>query len=126
MMSRPSASSCRARTRTSNAPSVPRRAMRSASRSFRAATGLLKAPLRTARPIAQVWPNTRRAADSGYAVAVQARKGFCHRAPTRLYNVVQEAAPSMKLVTYESGKQPRVGVIEGDSIVDVRVAIDMV
>src|SRR5205814_6290281 len=72
-----------------NAPSVPRRAMRSASRSFRAATGILKAPLRTARPIAQVWPNTRRAADSGYAVAVQARKGFCHRAPTRLYNVVQ-------------------------------------
>ena len=32
----------------------------------------------------------------------------------------------MKLVTYESGKQSRVGVIEGDFIVDVRVTIDMV
>ena len=32
----------------------------------------------------------------------------------------------MKLVTYESGKQPRVGVVEGDFIVDVRVAVDLV
>ncbi|PYU89816.1 MAG: hypothetical protein DMG25_18290, partial [Acidobacteria bacterium] len=32
----------------------------------------------------------------------------------------------MKLVTFESGKQPRVGVVEGDFIVDMRVAIDMV
>src|SRR2546430_14622341 len=38
----------------------------------------------------------------------------------------EEGAPSMKLVTYESGKQPRVGVVEGDSIVDMRVVIDMV
>jgi len=32
----------------------------------------------------------------------------------------------MKLATYESGKQPRVGVVEGDSIVDVRVVVDLV
>src|SRR5438034_6985691 len=38
----------------------------------------------------------------------------------------EEGAPSMKLVTYESGKQSRVGVVEGDSIVDVRVTLDMV
>ena len=38
----------------------------------------------------------------------------------------EEGAPSMKLVTYESGKQSRVGVVEGDFIVDVRVTIDMV
>src|SRR5439155_26099060 len=38
----------------------------------------------------------------------------------------KEAAPKMKLVTYGSSKQSRVGVVEGDSIVDVRVAIDMV
>ena len=32
----------------------------------------------------------------------------------------------MKLVTYESGKQSRVGVVEGGFIVDVRAAIDLV
>ena len=32
----------------------------------------------------------------------------------------------MKLVTYESGKQPRVGVVEGEVVVDVRAAIEMV
>ena len=32
----------------------------------------------------------------------------------------------MKLVTYESGKQSRVGVVEGQFVVDVRAALDMV
>jgi 2-keto-4-pentenoate hydratase/2-oxohepta-3-ene-1,7-dioic acid hydratase in catechol pathway len=32
----------------------------------------------------------------------------------------------VKLVTYEAGKQPRVGVVEGEYVVDVRVAMDMV
>ena len=32
----------------------------------------------------------------------------------------------MKLVTYELGKQPRVGVVEGEYIVDVRSAIEMI
>lgn len=32
----------------------------------------------------------------------------------------------MKLVTYAAGKQPRVGVIEGKSVVDVRGAVEMV
>jgi acylpyruvate hydrolase len=30
----------------------------------------------------------------------------------------------MKLVTYESGKQARIGVVEGDAVVDVRAALD--
>ncbi|MGE5326549.1 MAG: fumarylacetoacetate hydrolase family protein [Deltaproteobacteria bacterium] len=32
----------------------------------------------------------------------------------------------MKLVTYETGKQARLGVVEGESVVDVRVVLDMV
>ena len=32
----------------------------------------------------------------------------------------------MKLVTYESGRQPRLGVVEGDSVVDVRVVLDVI
>lgn len=32
----------------------------------------------------------------------------------------------MKLVTYELGKQPRVGVVEGEYVVDVRSAIEMI
>ncbi len=32
----------------------------------------------------------------------------------------------MKLVTYESGKQPRVGVVEGDFVVDIRAAVELV
>jgi acylpyruvate hydrolase len=32
----------------------------------------------------------------------------------------------MRLVTYEQGKQPRVGVVEGDSVVDVRTVMDLV
>src|SRR5438876_281035 len=35
-------------------------------------------------------------------------------------------SPYMKLVTYQSGKQLRVGVVEGNFIVDLRVTIDMV
>ncbi|MGH9328640.1 MAG: fumarylacetoacetate hydrolase family protein [Terriglobia bacterium] len=31
----------------------------------------------------------------------------------------------MKLVTYEAGKQPRVGVVEGKKVVDVRAAIEL-
>ena len=32
----------------------------------------------------------------------------------------------MKLVTYETGRQPRLGVVEGESVVDVRVVLDTV
>lgn len=32
----------------------------------------------------------------------------------------------MKLVTYETGRQPRLGVVEGESVADVRVVLDMV
>ena len=32
----------------------------------------------------------------------------------------------MKLVTYEAGKQQRVGVVEGESVVDVRVVLDLI
>src|SRR5579884_2078780 len=31
----------------------------------------------------------------------------------------------MKLVTYQSGRQLRVGVVEGQNVVDVRVAVDL-
>jgi acylpyruvate hydrolase len=32
----------------------------------------------------------------------------------------------VKLVTYESGKQPRVGVVEGERVVDVRAAMELI